>query len=250
MTYRNLKIDNRTHQFVEKSKEAQEGFEAFEWAMGEKNGTTYKRFFNDVTGVVKYLGVRNVQFPSGTVDLIELKLETAEDELTTIEIPLYDQDGTWLSDWANAVAPYLLQLNKGDEIIVTLNRKDGKEGADGKLRLYKNFFFKRGEEWLKLAYKPYEEVPKWVVTEKKHPTKGTITKTYDKTEADVFVYGKIKEALDKFTGKETPPTEKEEAAPKKTDAKKKAAPKPPVLPEPVRGEVPTATDDFEDDLPF
>jgi hypothetical protein len=247
MAYRNLRIDNRTHQFVEKSKEPQEGFEAFEWAIGEKSGTTYKKFTNDVTGVVKYLDVRNVKFPSGAIDLLELKLETDQDELTTIEIPLYDQDGLWLSDWANAVAPYLLQLNKGDEVTITLNRKDGKEGADGKLRLYKNFFFKRGEEWLKLAYKPFEAVPKWVITEKKHPTKGTVTKTYDKTDADTFVYAKIQEALDKFGGKETEvPVKKEE--PKKEGVKTKNTP--PVLPEPVVGEVPTTPDDFEDDLPF
>lgn len=203
-----LRIDGDGRLFIS-SKEQQEGYEEFVSKQGNKS---YRRYYSGVIGKVRNISEKEVEYDTGKVKVLFISI-TDGDEDYIITFQVLTQKGG-LNTYARSLACYGPNLDFSRRMRIAPARKQpGEDYAPGNL-----FFTYVDDNNEKIeAVKQYYKKGEHGLPDGKQIRKITGETTWDFTEQDTFLYGKLNELLEKFK------REKEERKAKYQAAKDTAA---------------------------
>lgn len=189
----------------------------------KESKTNYRLEKTELSGKLKFFGMKEVTLQGKEVDMMFITLETSPTTCDSIELAVFN--GKSINDYVKAFCQVFDNLQKGADTKIQLNR----ESKDKKGFLYKNVFVTQDNEKVNWAFKTFGDdspVPKAVKTQDKVTKKDT----WDFSAVDGFFY----DILTKY--KYTPkPKENTEAAATQPPAESKSV---------------EQSTDITDDLPF
>lgn len=208
--YKNFKIngDNRIYQSL---KEKTEGATEVKWEVNGRSGTAYHLYVSNLKGRLEKIELHTAEALPGQPVSLRFRLMGEGNDILTLELPLLDYKGDWLSDWVVSAAAVITNFEKGDEVEIFTNQKT----RDKSGRLYKSIYIKKNGEFTALNFK-YTDTPKWVITEDTHKITKKVTKHVNKEAYDEYIMKYVNEAVEKFKVEGNEPTQNT-PEPKATD---------------------------------
>lgn len=237
MNYFNFKISQKRAKFYQSSKEPRDGFEKVEYGMEEPKKVTYHKYMDKLHGVVKSVGVKEIQYEGRTLKFFELVLVDGDNQYA-ISASLRNAKGTNYTTEVKQIVSCLDNYTAGEPVTVTLSNKtttgkDGKEYTNFNMYMnYQNILDDNGRG-KSTGYISFDQIPKAEVEE----VAGEKLYTF-KAQMN-FYYEKIKALSEKFPFVQ-------QAVAQTTPAQQPAASVPAAKP----AAAPAQVVDNEDDLPF
>ena len=238
MNYFNFKISQKRAKFYQSSKEPRDGFEKVEYGMEEPKKVTYHKYLDKLHGVVKSVGVKEIQYDGRTLKFFELVLVDGDNQYA-ISASLRNAKGTNYTTEVKQIVSCLDNYTAGEPVTVSLSNKtsvgkDGKEYTNFNMYMnYQNILDDNGRG-KSTGYIPFDQIPKSEVEE----VAGEKLYTF-KAQMN-FYYEKIKALSEKF-----PFTQQAVAQTAPPPAQQ---PTPSAAPAPAAKPAPAVEND--DDLPF
>lgn len=242
MTYNNYSISSGKGKLYLKSKEAKEGYEKVTY--GTDNKVTYHKYADSITGDLKYLDVKEVEFQGKKLSFLEISFIDG-DVSNKVSVPLKNTKGNY-TDEVKALVSALNDAEIGEAYTLTPKKtvnvgKNGKEYTN--ISIYLNYVNKKGDngKGLSTGYISFEDLPKPIKEEDED-----LGVTWDWKPVNKFYAQKLREIQAKFPVS-TQPTASNNDIPEKVQTSK---PEVKEVPAPVKKfEAPLAEEE-DDDLPF
>lgn len=240
-TYNNYSVSVSKGSFYLKSKVPAQGYEAVTYGTnGEK--TSYHKYENGITGLLKYLDVKEINFEGKTIRFLEITLIDGEVN-NKISVPLKSTKGSYTEE-AKSLVSSLVGATPGKKYSASVQTKKT-QGKNGKEYTNLTFWLNDLEDINLETGKPnstgfisYKDIPEPI--KEVDAVSGV---TWDWRPVDKFFTQKIVELQAKFGA---PSNEAPSTAPSSVPSQPAPKPKPEGVPQ-------NPANDFEeedDDLPF
>lgn len=243
MTYNNYSISSGKGKLYLKSKEAKDGYEKVTY--GTDNKVTYHKYVDSITGTLKYLDVKELDYQGKKLSFLEVTFIDGDDS-NKISVPLKNTK----SNYTDEVKALVSALNTAEinEVYTLTPKKTVNVGKNGKeytnISIYLNYVNRKGDngKGLSTGYIAFEDIPK---PEKEDDEDLGVT--WNWKPVNKFYAQRLKEIQARFpsnnqqTANSNDIPEQTQTKPKATVEVKEPAPK--------KFEAPLAEEE-DDDLPF